>query len=463
MRYVVLACAAGALLSLLVLPSAPLHDQWAWIVWGRELVHLDLDASAGPAWKPLPVAVTGLLSIFGGAAPSLWLAVARFGGLLSLAVGYRLAGRLGGWSAGVAAVIALLSSWLVNVSLGIAEGLLVGLLLWAIERHLDGRRPQALALAFAAALIRPEVWPFLGLYGLWLWFADRSARTRLLVAALLALVPVLWFAPDALLVGEPLRSSEEAQSGATAVSATDVLGRTFDLVPLPVHLAALVAVGIAARRRAWAPLSLAAGAAAYVVVELGLTVVGGYEGVARFVYPVLALESVLAGVGVAWVMEGAATWLAPRVRARDPAFAQRAPRIAAATVALAAVPIGAWRVAHLVDQLEPTTARAGFYEDLGDLVARAGGPERLRACGIPYASSAQAPAVAWRLRVHIPRVRTRPRPPGVVFRVAPRERAGIESNVLPVQKVSVSSRRFRRSALAGPWEALAACRATSRS
>lgn len=141
----------------------------------------------------------------------------------------------------------------------------------------------------------------------------------------------------------------------------------------------------------------------------------------------------------------------------------RLPRIAAATIALAAVPIGAWRVVRLVDELEPTTARAGFYEDLGDLVARAGGPARLRACGTPYASSAQAPAVAWRLRVHIPLVRTRPRPPGVVFRVAPRERAGIESDVLPVQKVSVRSRRFGRSARAGPWEALAACGATSRS
>jgi len=36
------------------------------------------------------------------------------------------------------------------VSLGIAEGLLVGLLLSAIERHLDGRRSQALALAFVS-------------------------------------------------------------------------------------------------------------------------------------------------------------------------------------------------------------------------------------------------------------------------------------------------------------------------
>src|SRR5207237_5082585 len=115
MRYVVPACAVGALLSLWILPSAPLHDQWAWIVWGRELVHFDLVESAGPAWKPLPVLANGVLSIFGGAAPDLWLAVARFGGLLALVLGFRLAARFAGWPAGVAAVIALLSAWLRNV------------------------------------------------------------------------------------------------------------------------------------------------------------------------------------------------------------------------------------------------------------------------------------------------------------------------------------------------------------
>ena len=41
----------------------------------------------------------------------------------------------------------------------VAEGLLVAFALWAVERHLEGRRGQAFALGFAAALIRPEAWP----------------------------------------------------------------------------------------------------------------------------------------------------------------------------------------------------------------------------------------------------------------------------------------------------------------
>ena len=457
MKYVLPACAVGALLSLWILPSAPLHDQWAWIVWGRELVHFDLDASAGPAWKPLPVVITAVLSLFGSAAPSLWLAVARFGGLLALCLGFRLAARFAGWPAGVVAVIALLSAWLRNVSLGFAEGLLVALLLWAVERHLDGKRSQALLLGFAAGLIRPEVWPFLGLYALFLWL--REPKLRVLSAALLLLTPVLWFAPDAFLAGEPLRSTQEAEAATTSVGAADVLRTTYDLVPLPVHLAALAAVLLAWRRREWAVVVLGAGAAGYFLVEVGLTVVGGFEGVARFLYPVLAIESVLAGVGVAWLAEGAAAWLTLRVR--DKELAAKAPRIAAVAIVIAAVPVGALRVARLVDQLEPTTARHRFYEDLSDAVDATGGWKRVEACGgRAFASQAQAPAIAWRLDVHIPQIRSRARPPGIVYRVNPRDGRRIVSDVLPVQRVSTRKGKFRRIEKSGPWEVLGDCRGT---
>ncbi len=40
-RLLVLGCLALAALSLL-LPSVPTYDPWAWIIWGREVAHLDL-------------------------------------------------------------------------------------------------------------------------------------------------------------------------------------------------------------------------------------------------------------------------------------------------------------------------------------------------------------------------------------------------------------------------------------
>ena len=64
----VLGCFALAALSL-VLPSVPDKDPWSWIVWGREVVHLDLDTGAGSSWKPLPVLFTAPLSPFGDVAP----------------------------------------------------------------------------------------------------------------------------------------------------------------------------------------------------------------------------------------------------------------------------------------------------------------------------------------------------------------------------------------------------------
>jgi hypothetical protein len=96
------ACVAVAALSLL-LPSSPTYDPWAWIIWGREITQLDLVTTNGPSWKPLPALFTVPFALFGDAAPSLWLVVARAGGLMGLVFAYRVARRLGGPAAGAAA------------------------------------------------------------------------------------------------------------------------------------------------------------------------------------------------------------------------------------------------------------------------------------------------------------------------------------------------------------------------
>ena len=200
MPVLIAVCLVVAAISL-VTPSTPTYDPWAWIMWGREIAHLDLVTEGGPSWKPLPILFTTPFSVFGDdVAPYLWLIVARAGGLLACVMTFRVARRLigGGWYgvlAGTFAALALFSSFkfVRDAALGNSEALLAALVLWAFERHLDGRRDHALYLAFAGALLRPEVWPFLGLYGLWLWFAEpwlrhaprgaRRARARALVPA----------------------------------------------------------------------------------------------------------------------------------------------------------------------------------------------------------------------------------------------------------------------------------------
>src|SRR5919107_3890124 len=92
-------CALLAGLSLLG-PSQPSFDPWAWLVWGREIANLSLDTTAGPSWKPLPVAFTTLFAPFSALdddiPPALWMVVARAGGLAAVVLMFRVAGRLAG-------------------------------------------------------------------------------------------------------------------------------------------------------------------------------------------------------------------------------------------------------------------------------------------------------------------------------------------------------------------------------
>src|SRR3954452_15730806 len=181
----IIACLVIAAFSLLA-PTTPTYDPWAWVLWGREITHLDLVTTGGPSWKPLPMFFTIPFSLFGThVAPYLWVWIARAGGLLACGMAYRVARRLvGGYYgvfAGILAGLALFSSFkfVRDAALGNSEALLAALVMWAFERHMDGRRDQALYLAFAGALLRPEVWPFLGVYGIFLWIQDPELRLRL--------------------------------------------------------------------------------------------------------------------------------------------------------------------------------------------------------------------------------------------------------------------------------------------
>lgn len=291
----------------LVWQATPGFDPWVWLVWGREVVALDLDTTAAAAWKPLPVLVTAVLSLAGEAAPALWLVVARTGGLLAVLVTFRLAARLAGRWAGVVAAAALLVTPGVEarfarlVIQGTIEPLVVALCLGAVERHLDGREGQALALAVAAALARPEVWPFLGLYALWLW--RRRPALRWAVATGLAVVPLLWFGGDWLGSGDPFTGVERAQVlGSQAARLERASSRAVRTVIPPVWLGALAGV-LTAHRGERTPLVLAVAAGGWLVVAAGLTVTFGYAMLGRFLLPASAVLCVLAGAapfGVWW-------------------------------------------------------------------------------------------------------------------------------------------------------------------
>ena len=408
-KLLVLACLGLAALSLLG-PSQPTYDPWAWIIWGRQITELDLSTTSGPSWKPLPILFTTPFALFGdAAAPDLWLVIARAGGLLAIAMAYRLGSRLGGRAAGVIAGASLLlaDEFVRNFARGNSEGLLVGVCLWAIERHLDGRRTDAFLLGFAAALLRPEVWPFFGLYGLWLAWTD--PRRRALVLGVFALNGFLWFAPEYWGSGDWLRAANRAhQPNPDSAAFADrpfieVFRRSAPILSVPVLLGAVVAVVVAVRERRAELLALAA-AAVVLMVTVGLMTEGGFAGNLRYVALPAALLCVLAGVG--WV---------ELVRAARERFG-RMPGVALAVVLAAlAAPFVISDLGSMRDGARGLRSEAHFYGTLPDAIAKAGGAEQVKRCGPVFTGNFQVQVVAWELKMHSGDVGIRPKPPGIII------------------------------------------------
>jgi hypothetical protein len=463
-RWLVLACLALAALAHL-LPAAPTYDPWAWLIWGRELTGLELHTRTGPSWKPLPVLFTVPFALTGDDwAPELWLVVAQGGGLLALAFTYRLAARLmvhaagssahsggpgpplpapgalngppvrhrapctgsddpdsagdarnlrtrtlAGRAAGVIAVASLLlaDEFVRHFARGNSEGLLVALCLWAVERHLDGHRTQAFLLGVAAGLLRPELWPFLLAYGLWLGW--REPRRRALVVGCGALTLALWLLPEWWGSGDPFRAAARARdpNPDSAAFAEHPFLETFRRAELvlafPVLLGAAIALGGAVLRRDPLRLTLAAIAAVLMLAVAGMTE-AGFAGNLRYVALPAALVCVLAGAG--W------TELVGALRRRA------GPLVAAA--AAAALLVAAWpsldaaRI-ELREDLDVVRAEAELYDDLADIVARAGGPAAVLACRPVHTLAFEQQAVAWALRVRSEDVSIVPSPPGTAL------------------------------------------------
>jgi len=418
-RLLVAGCVGLAALSL-VGPAVPTYDPWAWLIWGREITEGALTTTEGPSWKPLPVLFTAPFALFGDdAAPLLWLLVARAGGLVAIAMAFRLAARLAGPVAGVIAAgsLALADEFVRNFARGNSEGLLVGLVLWAIERHLDGRRLDAFLLGFGAALLRPEVWPFWGLYGLWL--AWRDPYTRAAIGACFVGCAALWFIPEWIGSGDPLRAANRARqpnpdSAAFAASPfLEVFGRSSTVLAAPVLAGAGVALAVAVRawrRERTGGLHLALGGTATVLmVGVALMTEAGFAGNLRYVALPAALVCVLAGVG--WV--GLARALRDRTA---PAFG-----LALIAILLAgAAPFAYTFARDFVRDLGLVRSEANFYGSLKDVVGRAGGPAGVQRCGQIFTGDFQVQALAYYVHVHGMQVIIPPEvaPPGTIF--APR-------------------------------------------
>ena len=474
--YLGLGAAALTLAALsLLIPSTPSYDPWAWLVWGREIVHLKLHTTGGPTWKPLPVVFTSVFALFGKAAPDLWLVVARAGALMAAAMVFKVSARITYALAPRerALVPALLAAVITTVSivgsrgfisdnaLGYSEGLMTALVLMTLDSHLDGRYRRAFAIGFFAALDRPELWLAWGPYGLWLFWKDPGARK--LVIALFALIPVLWFLPEYWGSGHFLRGVNRAQhprSNSPAFAkcpfCTEFTKHAWPTILLRVKVVAGIAIAMAAaglwrvRTALLRPGLLAAGDRARITliatglgglawwVLIGVLTQAGFSGNDRYLVLGAALVAIAGGVGWGWAAAGIAALLrrVPRVAQLRPGTVIPAAGVAVVAAVFLALP--PWVGGQLVDV--QATHRALVYqahlrEDMAAAVRKVGGPSKILACGSVMTEGFQVPMLAWNLGVHTITVQASPLTlaqlppaPNVIFQT----RAQRHSHLLPV-------------------------------
>jgi hypothetical protein len=401
-----------SVLSLLA-ARTPTYDVWAWMVWGREVAHLDLDTTTGPMWKPLPIAVAALFSPTGDAVPAVWLVIARVGGLLAVAAAARLAYRISGpfAAAGAAASLLTVHLWLgYLLPYGMSEPMLAAFILWAVDRHLDGRRTQAFWLLIGASLLRPEIWPFLGLYTLWL-LRRRELRWKA-AAGGLALIPLGWFLPQWFGSGNPFRLGQ-GQVAPNGPLDQDHPGLAA-LTQVPADLLLWVRIGAVAGI-AWAVavrdrllLVLTAGGLAWAALVAVMAELGTSSGVSRYMVTTEAVAAVLAGVG--WV-EGARLvrgWLARAAARRGLGLPTGIGAVLPGVAALAvAVPSGLTFSDDLRPSLHEAHYQQALYTTLPKAIDAAGGKGAILSCGgRPWVDPLQVTFTAWQLRMHISQIRS---------------------------------------------------------
>jgi hypothetical protein len=428
-----------AALSMLLVAPAPSYDPWAWLLWGRELAGGELDTREGPAFKPLPVAVSAALSPAGGAAPWLWVGLVRLAALVSLWLAFRLARRLSGGSrlAGALAAlsVALCGSFLDTAAAGAETPLVLALALAGAEAWRGERLGLALACGVGCALLRVEAWPFLAAAGVVMWRRQPGMRPALAVAAVL--LPAAWIVPELLASGDPLRSAERARTpnpGQPALAELPSLAALEQAVRLPLWclwIGVLVLVVDARRGAARPALALVAAGGAWMLL-VAVMAEFGFSGEPRYSLPAAALVAIGGAVGL--------SGLASRSARPEIAVA------AVALVALAALP----RLDAVRAVQERQAHQWALASDLPEAIEAAGGRETVLACGRPYVGPLRGPLAAYRLEVAKPGVEPDlpPRPPGVVFR------SSLSDGGEPEPEVGSG---FARVGRRGSWEVWSAC------
>jgi len=309
--------------------TRPGYDPYGWLIWGYQTIHGGLDLGGAPSWKPFSYIPNVVFALSGHYALHLWMltsvTVSLAGGVFGGRIAYRLTAREGGawWAAAIAAVVAgacvlgiqdgSLSlpgsmSYFHYVLSAQSDSMIVTFCLAAIDMFLLRRLSWAWWIGVYAGLGRPEVWPFLVIYGVWILRKQPSMRWMIPAGAIITVF--FWFGVPEITNGKPNIAGQLALKSPRELHSNKIVGtldRYRELLYLPIELVALVAVALAALRRNRAVMIMAGMVVLWVLTEVAF-VLHGFPGVQRYLFEAAGLTAVLAGVGCGWLLLDASRW-----------------------------------------------------------------------------------------------------------------------------------------------------------
>ena len=379
--------------------TRPGYDPYGWLDWGYHTLHGSLNLGGAPSWKPFTFVFTVVYSLFGHWALYLWMltavSISLSGAVFGGRIAYRLTATEGGpaWVAfaagafGGAAVLGIQDYFHYLMSAQ-SDSMLVSVCLAAIDMYLCGRLRWAFWIGVLAGWGRPEVWPFLAIYGIYLIRRHPNMRKDVIGGAVLTLF--FWFGVPTITNGRPniagqlaLRSPRECTTG----KITCTISRFAALDYIVLELAALLVLVLALLRRNWTVVTLAGMAIGWVVVEIAF-VLHGFPGVPRYLFEPAGLTAVLAGICFGWLLLDAKRYW--RVL---PTWAG-IPLALVLLVVMVPKGIATARAEH--KDINHERDRTKEINKLGALVA-ALGPERIQACGWPVLNVEYVSIMGWYL------------------------------------------------------------------
>ncbi len=396
---------AGAYAIVVATNMRPAYDAYGWLVWGHQALHGTLNTNGAPSWKPLTFLFTFPYALFGATQMRLWMITAVAGALGGAVFAARIAWRLTGSEPGrgyarvIAAALAAIGVLGMNgypslVFIANSDPLVVTLCLAAIDAHLSQRPRLAFAALVLAALGRPEAWLFAGGYAIYVWRARPGAASRVGVLLGVILIPLLWFGVPALTAKSWFIAGDVALNPRDVLHGNKLSGFAnlyLGLYPLAVQLAVLGAVIWAVIRRDRTSLVLVGGALLWDVIEFAF-ILHKWPAENRYLAEPAAMMLVLAAAAVGRLLS---LERGPRLLVRAGAV------LALAALILAVIPTAEHRVSAARAAILQRHRDATRLDRLQEMIARVGGPSRIRSCGQPTSLVGLESAMAYALGMNV--------------------------------------------------------------